>query len=170
LTRSHTRYATIKPFWVENSPWQTGVYRKYPIFCENRAGIPSSIYKVNQIRIGLPPEPIMNRYVAHSQAYKDNFLDESEKEVAAVEFNKNMKSSFVSGITAIAEEVYNNIDEYKGFGSGKNKNSVSQNIIRLRHSLSQADAKTVRLLVTKRLSEDVIGESKDASQGSDEDV
>jgi len=153
VTRSHTRYASIKPFWIENSPWQTGVYRKYPIFCENRKGIASSIYKVNSIRIGLPAEPIMARYIAHSQAYKDNFLDESEKEVEAVEFNKSMKTSFVSGITAVAEEVYRNIDEYRGYGAGKNKESISQNIIRLKHGLSQADSKTVRLLVTKKMGE-----------------
>lgn len=151
VTRSHTRYAMIKPFWIENSPWQTGVYRKYPIFCENHGGIPSSIYKVNQIRIGLPVEAIRKRYQDHSQAYKDNFLNESEEQVASSEFQKNMKTSFVSGITAIADEVYTNIDDYKGYGVGKNKDQVSQHIIRLKHGLSQADSKTVRLLVTKRL-------------------
>lgn len=165
VTRTHNRYATIKPFWIENNPWQTGIYRKYPLFCENHGGIPSSIYKINQIRIGLPPEDIANRYKAHSQAYKDNFLNESEEQVASAEFQHNMKSSFVSGITAIAEEVYQSIDDYKGYGAGKNKESISQHIIRLRHGISQADAKTVRLLVQKRVDEDRRRTGEDALQG-----
>lgn len=168
VTRSHTRYAIIKPFWIENSPWQTGVYRKYPIFCENHGGIPSSIYKVNQIRIGLPVDRIRERYQAHSQAYKDNFMNESEEQVASAEFQKTMKSSFVSGITAIADEVFTNIDDYKGYGVGKNKDQVSQHIIRLRHGLSQSDSKTVRLLVTKRLSENKGKVNDDALQGIEE--
>ncbi len=161
VTRSHMKYATIKPFWIENSPWQTGMYRKYPLFCENHNGIASSIYKLNQIRIGLPPDRVMKRYMDHSQAYKDNFLSESEEQIASTEFTKNMKTSFVSTINSIADEVYENIDDYKGFGSGRNKETISQHIIRLKHNLSQSDAKTVRLLVTKRL-----GESK--KQASDE--
>jgi len=55
VERKNNRYSTIKPFWVQSNPWMTGSYRKYPIFCEERNGILSNVYKVNRIKIVRPP-------------------------------------------------------------------------------------------------------------------
>ena len=61
VTRHNNKYSNIKPFWIENNPWMSGYYRKYPLFCENRNGIASNIYKVKKIKISMPPSNIRKR-------------------------------------------------------------------------------------------------------------
>jgi len=113
VERKSNRYSTIKPFWVQSNPWMTGSYRKYPIFCENRNGIPSNVYKINRIKIVRPPIEIRKRYIEHSQNYKDKFLYESEEEIQLMEQVKTQKNVLVSGIDAIATDVFTNVDDYK---------------------------------------------------------
>lgn len=151
--RTNNQFCSIKPYWISNNPWSTTMYRKYPLFVENRNGIASSIYKVNQIKIGLPPEPLRSRYIAHSQAYKDNLLIESEKQIESTEFSQTMKTSYQANIQTIVDEVMNDIESYIGYGTGNAKNKISQNIIRVKHQVSQADAKTIRLMAQKKLDE-----------------
>lgn len=151
VERTNKAYATVKPFWITNSPWLTGFYRRYPIFCENRNGIASNIYKLSRIKIGLPPQRIVDRYVAHSQAYKDNLLKESEEDVRMGELAKTREKMVVSGIDAIAEEVYRNAKDYK-VGSRKQSGLIliDENLIRHRHNVSVADSKLIRTLVEQK--------------------
>lgn len=166
--RTNNQFCSIKPYWISNNPWSTTMYRKYPLFVENRNGIASSIYKVNQIKIGLPPEPLRSRYIAHSQAYKDNLLIESEKTIENTEFQQNMKISYTENIQAIVDEVLNDVESYIGYGTGKSKNKISQSIIRVKHTVSQADAKTIALMAQKKYDESRT-DVEDTNEDSDVD-
>lgn len=149
VERHRNIYVSIKPFWIENNPWITGFYRKYPIFCENRDGIPSNVYKLSKIKMGLPPKRILERYIALSQAYKDKLLSDSEDEIDAVEKAKLQKTLLVTGMEALANEVYRNLDDYKGYAHNKSDGmpAINESIIRHRHALSYRDAKLVKALV-----------------------
>jgi hypothetical protein len=153
VERMRNRYVNIKPFWIENNPWITGFYRKYPIFCESRDNIPSNVFKLSRIKIGLPPKDIVDRYIAHSQAYKDKLLSDSEDEIDAMEAEKMQKKMMVSGIEALAQEVLVNIDDYKGYTINKKTSMpvINEQIIRHRHGLSYRDAKLVKALVEQML-------------------
>ena len=150
VTRKSNRFTSIKPFWIENNPWMTGFYRKYPIFCENRNGIPSNVYKVNRIKIGMPPPKIRNRYDAHSQAYKDKFLKDSEEEIQLMRQAKTQKNVLVTGINAMAEEVYKNIDDYSRTDR-KGNIIINPELIRHEHTITYRDAKLVKALVERKV-------------------
>lgn len=151
VERTNKDYSCVKPFWIQNSPWITGFYRRYPIFCENRNGIASNIYKLARIKIALPPKCILDRYVAHSQAYKDKLLKDSEEDIKMSEIQKTKDKMMVSGIEAIAEEVFRNADEYT-VKSRKQAGIelIDENLIRHRHGVSVSDAKLIRTLVEKK--------------------
>lgn len=150
VTRRSNRFTSIKPFWIENNPWMTGFYRKYPIFCENRHGIPSNVYKINRIKMGMPPPRIRERYEAHSQAYKDKFLEDSEEEIQLMQQAKTQKNVLVTGINAMAEEVYKNIDDYSRTDS-KGTIIINPELIRHEHTITYRDAKLVKALVEKKV-------------------
>jgi hypothetical protein len=149
--RTNTDYSKIKPFWIENNPWISGSYHKYPIFCENHNGVASNIYKINNIRIPLPPDEVKDRYIAHSQAYKDKLLDDSEEEIALIEFDKNSKKVYVSGIDAIVEEVVLNYTDYTSVSNKKGVNMfLNPDLIRHSHDgISIKDSKLVKALAEK---------------------
>jgi len=149
VKRRNTAYTTIKPFWIENNPWISGYYRKYPIFCENRQGIPSNIYKMNRIKLGLPPKPILDRYIAHSQAFKDKLLEDSEKDINAIAIKKNQDSLYIDGIDAIVKAVLKDIPKYKK--EGRKKGLLDTNLIRYHFHLRHDDAKLVKSLVEKEI-------------------
>lgn len=151
ISRSNNKYSKIKPFWIENNPWTSGWYKKYPIFCEKRNNIPSNVYKIKRIKISLPPKDILERYEEHSQAYKDKFLNDSEEEIILIEQEKEQKKAFVTGIDAIVEEVYRNRDNYMKYPQNRPEGMLDENLIRHEHELSYRDAKLVRTLAEKRI-------------------
>lgn len=152
VNRTSNLYSTIKPFWIENNPWITGFYRKYPIFCESRGGVASNVYKINKIKIGLPPKEIKDRYIAHSQAFKDQLLISSEESVNMAEFGNTKKRLLVTGIEAVVKEVMVNADDYKSFSKKKGiATYLNENLIQHRHSLTMKDAKLVKALAEKEL-------------------
>lgn len=162
-------YSIVKPFWIENNPWITGFYRRYPIFCENRNDIASNVYKISRIKIDLPPNSIRDRYIKHSQAYKDNLLKESEEEIQMMEMLKTKDKVMVTGIEAIAEEVFTNVNDYYGVKKNKyGKKLINEQFIRHRHNISYGDAKLVKALVEKRQMNEVSQSSSDDETVNDE--
>lgn len=147
VSRHGKRYSEIKPYWLQNNPWSSGYYRKFPIFCEKRSGIPSNVYKINKIKIGLPPKHIRNLYEEHSQAYKDSFLESSQSDIDIMQKSRSQKNAMVTGIDMIAKEVQSEINSYRKIGRDEKPGIISEDIIRHRHALSQRDAKLVRMLV-----------------------
>jgi len=150
VSRSNNRYSTIKPFWVQNNPWVSGNYRNYPVFCENRNGIPSNVYKINRIKIGMPPMEIRKIYNDHSQRYKDKFLSDSEEEIELMENVKTQKNVLVSGINTIAEDVEKNIEDYSR-KDNKGNVIINPELIRHEHTITYRDAKLVKALVEKKI-------------------
>ena len=155
VTRTSNRYSVIKPFWIYGSPWISGTYRKYPVFCEKRNGIPSSVYKMNRIRMNMPPLEIRKRYIDHSQNYKNKFLHESEKEIELMDQAKSQKNLLVTGIEDVANEVYNDSDKYRGFKKNKTAGTINENLIRHQFNLTLRDSRLVKLLVEKKISENI---------------
>ena len=151
VERKNNRYSTIKPFWVQSNPWMTGSYRKYPIFCEERNGILSNVYKVNRIKIVRPPLEIRKRYENHSQAYKDKFLHESEEEIALMDSVKSQKNLLVSGIEDIAGKVFSDTDKYRSYKKNKTVGVINEDLIRHEFNLTNRDARLVKLLVEKKI-------------------
>jgi hypothetical protein len=158
VNRTNNEYCTIKPFWIENNPWVSGFYRKYPIFCENHAGVASNIYKINCIKMGIAPSELLERYIAHSQAYKDKLLVDSEEEINLVEFDKTSKKAYVSGIDAIVEEVVTNYYDYTSLSQKKGTVTfLNPDLIRHAHeALSVKDSKLVKALAEKRLNKQAL--------------
>jgi len=153
VDRTHNEYSMIKPFWIENNPWTTNTYRKYPIFCEKRNNVVSNVFKINRIKIGLTPEPLLGRYIAHSQAYKDSLLEQNKQELEIIDFQKEQKKVFVSGIDAIVEEVYTNVDDYMTETKQGNLR-INEGLIRHRHELPWRDSKLVKALVEQKQNKD----------------
>lgn len=152
VNRTNNLFSTIKPFWIENNPWITGFYRKYPIFCETRGNVASNVYKINKIKIGLPPKEIKDRYIAHSQAFKDSLLEQSEETIRIDEFDKNRKRALVTGIEAIVAEVVANKDDYLSYSKKKGvSNYLNDSIIRYKHNLTMKDTKLVKSLAEREL-------------------
>jgi len=155
VSRTNNIFSKIKPFWVENSPWSVNSFHRYPLFCESRGGVASNVYKINKIKIGLPPQGILDRYVAHSQMFKDNLLDHSEEMIRMDEFNKDKKRVLVTGIEAIVHEVVVNKDDYMSFSKKKGiATYLNENIIRHKHGLTAKDAKLVKALGERELFKD----------------
>jgi len=155
VSRTNNIFSKIKPFWVENSPWSVNSFHRYPLFCESRGGVASNVYKINKIKIGLPPQGILDRYVAHSQMFKDNLLDHSEEMIRMDEFNKDKKRVLVTGIEAIVHEVVVNKDDYMSFSKKKGiATYLNENIIRHKHGLTMKDAKLVKALGERELFKD----------------
>lgn len=153
VDRTNNNYCTIKPFWIENNPWQSSTYRKYPIFCEKHKDTVSNVLKINRIKLGLTPEPIRTRYMQHSQAYKDKLLTTSEETLNVLDMMQQQKKLLVTGIDAIVDEVYTNKDDYVLTTlKGENK-TVNDGIIRHRHEISWKDAKLVKALVDKKIND-----------------
>lgn len=145
--RSHS---SIKPFWINNSPFTKKYIHKYPVFCEKyNGGTLGNVYKINRIRIGLPPAEIRNAYIELSQEYKDKYLMKSEEDVMVSMQMKEQRNMFVTGIDAIANEVYMNIDAYEHGRSKDGFRIIDENLIRHQHKLSYRDAKVVKALVSK---------------------
>jgi hypothetical protein len=152
VERMHSRFNTVKPFWVRNNPWVTNTHRHYPIICERHGGVLSNVYKIAKLKMYLPPDDIVKRYIAHSQAYKDRLLESSIEEVDMLIFEKNRKKAYVSGIDAVVEEVYRNQSSYSTKSSKRGvKAFINKDLIRHAHQeLSDRDAKTVKALVDQR--------------------
>lgn len=154
VDRTGNSYSTIKPFWIENNPWTTSTYKKYPIFCEKRNNVVSNVYKINSIKLGLTPEIIRLRYETHSQAYKDQLLLSSEEDMQLLDSIKQQKRVLVSGIDALVEEVSINADDYMTDSRQKGKPKyLNKDLIRHRHpEVSDREAKLIKALAEKKLS------------------
>lgn len=153
VKRTNNEYAMIKPFWISDNPWSSGVYHKYPIFCESHNNVVSNIFKINRIKIGLPPEHILRRYQKHSQTFKDKLLVQSEEDMEMLDTLRQQKKASVSSTESIAREVFDNIDDYL-VEDKKHKDShkiISMELIRHHHEVSFSDAKLIRTLVEHRL-------------------
>jgi hypothetical protein len=155
VERKHSKYNVIKPFWVKNNPWVTTGHRHYPIICEKHGGVMSNVYKISKLRMYLPPKDIVDRYINHSQAYKDQLLDNSVEEVGILNFEKKKKRAFISGIDAIVEEVYINRNDYSTRSSKRGVQAfINKDIIRHAHQeLSDREAKTVKALVDQKINQ-----------------
>jgi hypothetical protein len=153
VNRTNNAYSTIKPFWIENNPWTTSTYKKYPIFCEKRNNVVSNVYKINSIKLGLTPEIVRLRYETHSQAYKDQLLVQSEEDMELLDSMKQQKKVLVSGIDALVVKVSRSPDEYMTDSRQKGKPKyLNKDIIRYKHpELSDRESKLVKALVEKRL-------------------
>jgi hypothetical protein len=136
----------VKPFWIENNPWTSKFYRRYPIFCEKHNGIQSNVYKLGMIKIGLPPKDIMERYIAHSQAFKDKLLDDSERDIDILNTQRQMESAYVTDLNDIIEQVTHNREAYK---ASSKHDRLDEDLIRHEFKLKHRDAKVVKLLAEK---------------------
>jgi len=146
VSRNSNEYSRIKPFWIENNPWNKKFYHKYPIFCELRNGIPSSLYKLGMLKIGLPPKDIMNRYIDHSQAFKDKLMDDSERDMNVMATQKQMQNAIITDINDIVSQV---IADPEPFKASSKSNRIDEDLIRHKFGLKHRDAKVVRLLSEK---------------------
>lgn len=156
VERTNNLYSTIRPYWIETNPWISGFYRRYPIFCENRNNVASNVYKVSRIKMGLPPLEIRKRYEAHSQAYKDKLLDESENQVDMMNLKKVRENAMVAGIEKVVEDVTANYQEYLSISKKRGiANYLNENLIRHRHHLNLQDSKLVKALVEKKINEGI---------------
>lgn len=154
VERTNNLYSTIRPYWIETNPWISGFYRKYPIFCENRNNVASNVYKVSRIKIGLPPVEIRDRYIAHSQAYKDKLLDDSEQQVDMMNIKKERENAKVSGIEEVVDDVTKNYEDYLSYSKKRGvANYLNENLIRHKHHLNLQDSKLVKALVEKRVNQ-----------------
>ena len=151
VRRTNNEFATIKPFWISDNPWSSGIYHKYPIFCESRNNVVSNIYKINKINFGLPPEKIVKRYQKHSQGFKDQLLSQSEEDMETLTLFKQSKNVFASSIDEVVKEVMENLENYMLANKKGDKQSVNDGLIRHKHELSWKDAKLVKALVEQRI-------------------
>ena len=147
VDRVTNKCSRIKPFWIENNPWTSKFYRRYPIFCEKRNGIPSNVYKLGMIKVGLPPKDIMDRYIAHSQAFKDKLLDDSERDIDIMTTQRQMENAYVTDLNEIVEQVKNHLSSY----TSSSKHRLDEDLIRHDFKLKHRDAKVVKLLAEKSI-------------------
>lgn len=148
VDRVTNQCSRIKPFWIENNPWTSKFYRRYPIFCEKRNGIPSNVYKLGMIKIGLPPKDIMDRYIAHSQAFKDKLLDDSARDIDILDTQKQMQNAYVTDLNDIVELVKKDLETYK---TSSRHERLDEDLIRHKFKLKHRDAKVVKILAEKSI-------------------
>ncbi len=151
VERTNNFYSTIRPYWITTTPWFSNILRRYPIFCEGIDGVPSNVYKMNKIKISMPPKDIVERYTIHSQEFKDKLLESSERDIDAIAIQKERDYLYVSGIDTVVKQVMEKLDYYKL--KKKTKPGVDEDLIRYDFNLKQYDAKLVKKLVEKKLEE-----------------
>lgn len=170
VNRTNNMYSTVKPYWIETNPWIHGFYRRYPIFCENKNGVPSNIYKTNVIKISLPPKNILDRYIAHSQAFKDQLLSNSEKDIDIISLQKEKNYANLQNIEGIVSEVLQDPSKYSIRKRGEGIN-IDKNLIRHHFKLKYTDTSLVKALVDKKLSlQTRVKPLHNADKFSDEDA
>jgi hypothetical protein len=148
VDRVTNQCSRIKPFWIENNPWTSKFYRRYPIFCERRNGIPSNVYKLGMIKIGLPPKDILERYINHSQAFKDKLLDDSARDIDILDTQKQMQNAYVTDLNDIVDLVKKDLETYK---TSSRHDRLDEDLIRHKFRLKHRDAKVVKLLAEKSI-------------------
>lgn len=154
VNRSNNDFSIVRPFWVSENPWSSNIYHKYPIFCEKRNKVVSNLFKINNIKIRLPPLELRSRYEIHSQAYKDWLLKQSEEDMDVLDTLRYQRKAMVTGIEEIVNEVIDNMDDYSTIGKDGN-NRIDEGIIKHKHEeLTWRDAKTVKALVQQKIYKD----------------
>jgi len=146
VERTNNFYSTIRPYWITTTPWFSNILRRYPIFCEGIDGVPSNVYKMNKIKISMPPKEIVERYVNHSQNFKDKLLEDSEKDIDTLIISKEKEKP---DIDKIVKQVIKNLDYYKY--ERKGRTWVEEQIIRHDFNLTHGDARLVKKLVEKKI-------------------
>jgi hypothetical protein len=156
VDRSNNEYTTVKPFWITNNPWTTQTYHKYPVFCYTRSNVPSNVYKLNAIKLGLPPSHIMNRYIVHSQAFKDKLLEDSILDVQQLEDTKQKtRKEFqdMAQINNIVDIVVKDPMKYKLPSSKPRQPKLDRTTIQYDFNISQNKASIVKKIVERKLKE-----------------
>lgn len=152
VERTNNLYTTIRPFWVESSPWTSGYFHRYPIFCEMRHGVASNIYKANRLKLHLPPAEIRDRYEAHAQAFKDQLLEQSREGIEQVELQKERSKSNLNLVNETVAHVITAPDQFmSGYNLKRGVKTVDINLLRHFFKISYSDARMVKVLAERKL-------------------
>ena len=152
VTRKSNRYSNVKPFWIESSPWSPGFIHKYPVYYERYNDIVSSRYKINNIKINLPPKDIVDRYEAHSQEYKDNLSVDAALDIdSIVSKQKSEQRKPFKALASMAESIVDKPDDYVvRRKSDKTIKKFDEYLIMHQLEVSLNEAKTIKALAEKK--------------------
>ena len=89
----------------------------------------------------------MERYIAHSQAFKDKLLDDSERDIDIMNTQRQMENAYVTDLNEIVEQVKNHLSSY----TSSSKHRLDEDLIRHDFKLKHRDAKVVKLLAEKSI-------------------
>lgn len=154
VSRKHTQFSWIKPLWVEDTPWSNNTYKHFPLFCEMiNDDVASNIYKMDRIKISLPPDHIAVRYEKHSQAYKDKLLDDSEEALMDMEFERKKRKATRRSIEEIVNNIKDDPQAYVTAASLKmGKIILDERLIKHKLKTTFTDAKLAKAMVEKDFS------------------
>lgn len=152
VTRRSNRYANVKPFWIESSPWSPGFIHKYPIYYEKYNDIVSSRYKINNIKINLPPKDIMDRYEKHSNEYKKGLSEDAALDIdSIVAKRKSEQRKPFKALAGMADEIVSKPDNYVvRRKSDKAIKKFDEYLIMHQLEVSLNEAKTIKALAEKK--------------------
>jgi hypothetical protein len=153
VTRRSNNYSNIKPFWISNDPWSSKIYHKYPVFCYTRSDVPSNIYKINSIKIGLPPSDIKDRYEKFSQAFKDSLLEEGIRSLSKIDDEGKEKKSDIHVIEEAINKILDNPRPFKSTKSKKDDPKLDVAIIQFEFDVSYHKARMIRRIAEIKLKE-----------------
>jgi hypothetical protein len=156
VTRANNQYSEIKPFWISNDPWTSKTYRKYPVFCYERSDVPSNIYKINCIKLGLPPDDIRQRYDQHSQTFKDQLLEDGILEMTALEDSKaSITNQYKSmkEVDKVVDLILKDPESYKGRRATHDKPILDHSLIQYGFKISYHNARIAKRIAEKKLRE-----------------
>jgi len=153
VTRKTNRYANVKPFWIENNPWTPGVIHKYPVYYERYNDIVSSKYKVFNIKIGLPPQDIVDRYEAHSQRYKDKLSVDATTDIDSIVAKQKMEQrKTFKALTSMANTIVKDPEDFVIRRKSDNViKKVDEYLIMHKLDVSLNEAKTIKALAEKKI-------------------
>ena len=123
--------------------------RNYPIFCNSRNDVVSNVYKINKIRIGMPPHNLTQRYIRHSKKFKDRAREESKQEVELI--HRDFKRKQEIDIYEIVDEIVNNPDEFLSTSSRVNKQILQRETIQYHFNVSQSRSRAIKQLAERKL-------------------
>jgi hypothetical protein len=162
VKRKNALWSTIKPLWVSQTPFQTSAHRTYPVCClQTEDGYPSTVLKLNKLRIGLPPKDLVDRYIAHSQSWKDSLLESSVVEVSALNGERFKRKPAMTDINSIVSKVLVDPGKFTTASMQKGtKTFVSKELIRHQFGIPLKDASLVKMIVDqaamKKMKKDVV--------------
>lgn len=149
VDRRSNECSIIKPFWVKNDLWTKKLMRNYPIFCNSRNDVVSNVYKINKIRIGMPPHNLTQRYIKHSKKFKDESREESKQEIEIIHKNFDRKKEI--NIYDVVDEIVKNPDEFLSTSSRKDKQILQRETIQYHFNVSQSKSRAIKQLAERKL-------------------